>query len=81
MAINKVKSPFVKVLRKVGYSVKEAMNITLCAQYNFYNNRAWSSKRFNHLAIRGQVGCMFQWDATPEGLQYWYGVQCAIDNS
>lgn len=33
--MNKVKSPFVKVLRKAGFSTKEAMDITLDAQFNF----------------------------------------------
>ncbi|AID17651.1 hypothetical protein ECBP5_0059 [Escherichia phage ECBP5] len=81
MAMNKVKSPFVKILRKAGYSVKEAMNITLDAQYNFHNTRRCSSKHFNHLAKNGRVGCMFQWDNTPEGVQYWNYVQSALNNS
>lgn len=80
MAMNKVKSPFVKVLRKAGYSVKEAMNITLDAQYNFHNTRRSSRKCFNHLATRGRVGGMFRWDATPEGLYYWNDVQYALNN-
>lgn len=81
MAMNKVKSPLVKVLRKAGYSVKEAMNITLDAQYNFHNTRSSSSKHFNRLAKYGRIDGMFQWDKTSEGLRYWSDVQCAINNS
>ncbi|QJD54763.1 hypothetical protein PssvBMR4_gp65 [Pseudomonas phage MR4] len=78
MAMNKVKSPLVKVLRKAGYSVKEAMNITLDAQYNFHNIRRSSRKNFNHLAGSGRVSGMFQWDATPEGVNHWFDIQYSI---
>lgn len=81
MAMNKVKSPLVKVLRKAGYSVKEAMNITLDAQYYFHNTRSCSSRHFNFLAKNGRVGGMFQWDKTSEGINYWFDVQYRIDNS
>lgn len=81
MAMNKVKSPLVKVLRKAGYTVKEAMNITLDAQYNYFNQRTDSIRNFNWLAGRGCVICMFDWGETKEGLSYWTDIQCAINNS
>lgn len=81
MAMNKVKSPLVKVLRKAGYSVKEAMNITLDAQYNYFNQRTDSRRNFNKLAVDGKLICMFSWCETKEGLSYWIDVQCAINNS
>ena len=78
--MNKVKSPLVKVLRKAGYSVIDAMNITMDAQYNFRNTRSCSIKEFNWLASQGRIGGMFHWDKTPEGLNYWFDVQCTINN-
>lgn len=69
--MNKVKSPLVKVLRKAGYSVKEAMNITLDAQYNFHNSRECSRKHFNHLASECWISGMFDWVGTPEGYNHW----------
>lgn len=81
MAMNKVKSPLVKILRKAGYSVKEAMNITLDAQYNFHNTSSRSRKLFNQLAKDGRVGAMFFWSNTSEGISYWSDIQDTIDNS
>lgn len=78
--MNKVKSPLVKVLRKAGYSVKDAMNITIDAQYNFHNTRSSSRNHFNWLASQGRIGSMFQWDKTTEGLYYWFDVQEAVNN-
>lgn len=79
MTMNKVKSPLVKVLRKAGYSVKEAMNITLDAQYNYANESPYSSKNFNKLAKEGRIGGMFNWRQTTEGLKYWHAVQLKIN--
>lgn len=78
--MNKVKSTLVKVLRKAGYSVKDAMNITMDAQYNFHNARSCSRNHFNRLASQGRIGGMFQWDKTTEGLNFWSDVQEAVNN-
>lgn len=79
MAMNKVKSPLVKVLRKAGYSVKDAMNITLGAQHNYHSQMAsFSRNNFNNLAFRGEISGMFKWIDTPEGREFWLYVQCAV---
>lgn len=78
MAMNKVKSPLVKVLRKAGYSVKDAMNITLDAQHNYHSQRTSSRYNFNNLAFRGEIVGMFKWADTPEGHGFWLDVQCAV---
>lgn len=79
MAMNKVKSPLVKVLRKAGYSVKEAMNITLDAQYNYGKGWPDSSKSFNRLAREGRIAAMFYWSQTSEGLKHWQKVQRRVN--
>lgn len=71
MIMNKVKSPFVKVLRKAGYSTKEAMNITHNALYAYQQQREWDSVNFNHLAVNGGLIYMFDWSVTEEGFNYW----------
>lgn len=79
MTMNKVKSPLVKILRKAGYSVKEAMNITLDAQYNFHNQRCCTRKHFNCLAIERSISAMFTWVDTREGRDYWHKIQVAVN--
>lgn len=69
--MNKIKSPLVKVLRKAGYSTKEAMNITYDAMYAYGNQKGWNSKAFNNLAGRGCIGAMFDFVKTSEGIRYW----------
>lgn len=72
--MNKVKSPMVKVLRKAGYSVKDAINITMDAQFNYQNQRADSMQNFNQLAIVGGVIGMFSFIESPEGYNFWADV-------
>lgn len=71
--MNKVKSPFVKVLRKAGFSTKEAMNITLDAQFNYHqqHNYIFDRTLFNRMAVSGAVAAMFDWSCTDEGHTYW----------
>lgn len=70
--MNKVKSPFVKVLRKAGYSNKEAMNITLDAQYSYFHQAVGGTIRgFNQLAVACAVAAMFDWSRTDKGYSYW----------
>ncbi|QHJ80751.1 MAG: hypothetical protein [Bacteriophage sp.] len=69
--MNKIKSPMVKVLRKAGYSTKEAMNITHNAIYAYQQQRERDSIHFNHLAVNGGLDMMFDWSLTDEGHYYW----------
>lgn len=73
--MNKVKSPFVKVLRKAGFSTKEAMNITLDAQFNYSQQREVGLSHFSELAAHKAVSSMFQWDATNQGHSYWANLE------
>lgn len=73
--MNKVKSPFVKVLRKAGFSTKEAMNLTLDAQFNFLQQRQGGLRKFNHLAVNKRLTYMFSWSSTPQGHRYWWVVE------
>lgn len=70
--MNKIKSPFVKMLRKAGYSTKEAMNITFDAQYYTLNQGgAVDLLGFNRLTQRGLLDGLFSWTLTEEGFDYW----------
>lgn len=73
--MNKVKSPFVKTLRKAGFSTKEAMCITLDAQFNFLQQQQGGLRRFNHLAVNKKLIEMFSWNSAPEGHRYWWIVE------
>lgn len=73
--MNKVKSPFVKVLRKAGFSTKEAMDITLDAQFNFSQQHQGGIRKFNSLAVNRELTCMFSWGGTPQGHRYWWQVE------
>ena len=73
--MNKVKSPFVKVLRKAGFSTKEAMILTLDAQFNFLQQKKVGLHKFNHLAVNKRLIDMFRWDSTPQCHRYWWVVE------
>ena len=70
----KIKSPLVKVLRKAGYSTKEAMNITHDALYAYLNQREEGLQYFNCLASRGGIIFMFDWSVTDEGHNHWSAI-------
>lgn len=73
--MNKVKSPFVKVLRKAGFSTKEAMDITLDAQFNFLQQKQGGMRTFNDLAVKKWLSCMFSWNSTPQGHRHWWIIE------
>lgn len=73
--MNKVKSPFAKVLRKAGFSTKEAMDITLDAQFNFLQQDQGNMRDFSYLAVNKKLTCMFSWTRTPQGHRHWWEIE------